>query len=316
MNQKELQEVFIKYTDPNSIDDVKNVLEIFSKFFMGTISRSHKSIESIQDEGDGRIIFQMIFTKLLSVEKLLDGVKYHKEGVGSLRSVIDPMTIAVIIRSVYETVCLFNLLYCNVQNKEHQIIIRNLWMISGLLTRQKYVSDLTQEANRVKANLELVKLNELKEEILSSETFANLKPKSKKTLLKFMSSHIYLVKIEDDNVFEIKWNNVYEIVGIKNYIFKNIYSYFSTRTHPSYVSVFQFNDMFKEDGEFKSNAQFNVEILFGLLGVFIADYCKAFPNSIIYFNQLEKIEQIIIDHYNRFYRGFEYSINNSYDSLG
>ncbi len=316
MNQIELREAFLKHTDPNSIDDIKIVLEIFSKFLMGTISRSHMSIETSQDEGDGRIIFQMLFTKLLSVEKLLDGIQYHKEGVGSLRRIIDPMSIAVIIRSVYETVCLFNLLYCNVQNREHKIIIRNLWKISGLLTRQKYVSDLTQEANKVKANSELVKLNELKEEILSTETFTNLTPKSKKMLLKFMGSHIYLVKIEDDNIFEIKWNNVHEIVGIKNYIFKNIYSYFSTRTHPSYVSVFQFNDMFKEDGEFKSNAQFNVEILFGLLGVFIADYCKAFPNSIVYFNQLEKIEQIIIDHYNRFYRGFEYSINNTYDSLG
>ena len=316
MNQIELREAYLKHTDPNSIDDIKIVLEIFSKFLMGTISRSHMSIEASQDESDGKIIFQMIFTKLLSVEKLLDGIQYHKEGVGSLKRIIDPMSIAVLIRSVYEIVCLFNLLFCKVDNTEHKLIIRNLWKISSLLTRQKYVSELTQDQNKSKAKSELAQMNDLKEKIKATNTYAGLTTEAKEKLHYFMDHHKYLVSFKDDKINEIYWTNIYERVGIRKIIFKNMYSYFSTRTHPTYVSVFQFKDMFQEDEAFKSNAQFNVEILFGLLGVFIADYCKTFPDSLTYFNQLEQIEQIIIDHYNTFYRGFEYSINNCYELLG
>ena len=61
---------------------------------------------------------------------------------------------------------------------------------------------------------------------------------------------------------------------------------------------------------------FNKQYVFMLLSVFIADYINLFRQVLQTFNNLEKIDQILINHNNIFARDYSYSINDTWRELG
>ena len=61
---------------------------------------------------------------------------------------------------------------------------------------------------------------------------------------------------------------------------------------------------------------FNMQYVFMLLSVFIADYINLFPKVLETFNSLDKIDQIFINSNNTFARDKSYSINDAWKDLG
>jgi hypothetical protein len=60
----------------------------------------------------------------------------------------------------------------------------------------------------------------------------------------------------------------------------------------------------------------NMQYFFMFLSIFISDYIMLFPDVLKTFNHLELLDQILINSYNTFARGYEYSINESWKELG
>jgi len=95
-----------------------------------------------------------------------------------------------------------------------------------------------------------------------------------------------------------------------------IYSFLSLYAHPSNVSIFQFDQLFrKETMEFKGMSSFMINLASWLLSAFIADFVNLFPQTLAHFNELELEDQVIVDFANRLKRNNNYSINDSYKSL-
>ena len=79
--------------------------------------------------------------------------------------------------------------------------------------------------------------------------------------------------------------------------------------HPSNVSVFQFDDLFKDtDDNYLMMSNFNIKTSLCMIGVFIADYINFFPDVAKVFNNLSLEDQSIIDSHNMFGRNENYSI--------
>ena len=75
--------------------------------------------------------------------------------------------------------------------------------------------------------------------------------------------------------------------------------------------------MFKpEKRSFLSMTTFNMQYVFMLFCVFIADYINLFPKVLQTFNSLEKIDQILINSNNTFASDFSYAINDIWKELG
>lgn len=92
-------------------------------------------------------------------------------------------------------------------------------------------------------------------------------------------------------------------------LFDNLYTYFSLYSHPSNVSVFQFDDLFKDaDDNYLMMTNFNIKTILSFIGVFIADYINFFPDVAKVFNNLSLEEQFTIDFHNMFGRNESYSI--------
>mgnify|MGYP003431035343 CR=1 FL=1 len=109
---------------------------------------------------------------------------------------------------------------------------------------------------------------------------------------------------------------MYLDVAKKKEIFENIYTYFSLYSHPSQVSVFQFEVMFDKESEaYKSLTVLNFKYCFSFLSVFIADYIYLFPDAKTIFEELSTGKQIVINSLNKLLRGDDFSINEAWKNL-
>lgn len=112
---------------------------------------------------------------------------------------------------------------------------------------------------------------------------------------------------KDTGIKKLNWQEIYSGAGCKD--MTSGYTFLSLNTHPSNVSVFQLREMFR-------TKHHHIDSLFalnysGMLGAYlISDYCHFSTAARISYNDLPKMNQLLINSYNRTFRGHEYAINN------
>ena len=121
------------------------------------------------------------------------------------------------------------------------------------------------------------------------------------------------MRFEDKEVVFLHWHELTKIIGIKDGMLDDIYTYFSLYSHPSNVAVFQFADMFKLGEEaFPQLVNFNLKIAFFMFSIFIADYIQLFPTVLQTYEKMSLRDQIVINFHNTMTRNYDFSINESY----
>jgi hypothetical protein len=316
VTQKELRLECIRLSNLTSIEDSKDLLGIFLKFFFKVIKKQPKDeVYSLADK-DAIIVFQMIFTKIAHMQQLIEGIAYTDNEGTELNNIIDPTLVASNVRNLYETVAMFNLIYVSTKSEEEKKMLHLMWVHAGLMFRQRFEHAIITEENREKFKKEKQELESIKSEIENLQVFKDLDERNRNKILSKLKEKDYKVTIEEGSVQFKSWQDLTDVIGFKEGIAGTIYTYFSLYSHPSNVAVFQFREMFgKEDRSFIQITNFNMKNFFFLLGIFTADYIKTFPKVLESFERLELIEQIAINVHNTFARGHEYSINNSLQAL-
>src|SRR5690606_6429603 len=115
-------------------------------------------------------------------------------------------------------------------------------------------------------------------EIEGSTLFKSLDEKNQGKIRTKLKDKDYLMRFEGTEVNFLHWHDLTKVMGIKEGMLDDIYTYFSLYSHPSNVAVFQFADMFKLGEEaFPQMVNFNLKITFFMFSVFIADYITLFP---------------------------------------
>jgi hypothetical protein len=316
MNNRELLIECQRLLNCKTIDDLRDALDIYINYFYLVHKKNLKEKTLDVAIHEARIVSQMIFTKTCSLKKLLDGIDYTFNDGARITGIIDATVIASFIRTLYETVGMFNVIYINPKSKDERIILYNLWVHSGLKYRQKFMPSLSQTENLKKFQEERKKMDQLWIEIEDTELFKSLNEENKRLINKNYQKKDYKIEIKDNTVKCFYWQDLIEPMGIRASVMGEIYTYFSLYAHPSNVSVFQFGEMFKKDDpQFLLSTNYNVKNAFFLLSVFIADYIKLFPEILTIFNNLDLKSQIVIDTNNVFARDARFSINNAYQNL-
>src|SRR5690554_4969750 len=111
MNVQELRNHCSSLWAVDSIEKSIELMNIFHEFLFLVISKHHEDKVYTQPKADAKIILQMMFTKSMHINKLLHGVGFESKSGGKLNHIIDPTVIASLVRNIYETVCLFHLIY-------------------------------------------------------------------------------------------------------------------------------------------------------------------------------------------------------------
>ena len=125
------------------------------------------------------------------------------------------------------------------------------------------MSIISTEENKQKAQEEKQMMDDLAKEIQNTKLYALLPEKNQNKILQKLKDKDYLMKFDNGEVVFIHWHHLASMMGIKDGLLDQIYTYFSLYSHPSNVSVFQFADMFeKKDPAFVFMTTFNLKNLF------------------------------------------------------
>jgi hypothetical protein len=303
----------MKFFMCETLEDSLELVDIYSEFLYRSIINHHKEPVQSYADADAKMIVQMMLTKTLHLKSIVEGISFESSYGTRLNKIVDPTIVASMIRNVYETTGMFNLIYRNSKTSDEKTILYYLWVYSGLKYRQRFERFVSLKENKEKMVNEKKQLENLSTAIKETELYQNLDQNNKNIIDKKIKEKSYLLTFNGHEVIPLHWQGLTGTIGIKTDLFDDIYTYFSLYSHPSNVAVFQFSDMFDKAGEpFKALTNMDLRYFFSLMSFFIADLIYLFPNTLKTYESLNIRDQIVINFYNTSHRGYDYSINDSW----
>ncbi len=313
MTEKDkLREECLRLIKCATLTDSFQLMEVYINLLFKIVRNHHEEPVYTQADADAKLVVQMILTKSLSLQKVVHGISYEAKDGTSLNKIVDPTIVACLIRNLFETVGMFNLIYQDTKTKDEKIILYNMWVYSGLQYRQRFESMISTKENQKKIDEEKKSLEQIVTNIESTELYKELDEVNQNKIKTRLKQKEYLMRFNDKKVVFLHWQELTKVMQIRPKLFDNIYTYFSLYSHPSNVSVFQFADLFKKgDEEFPRMTNFNLKYFFALTSIFIADYISLFPTVRKTYDNLNIRDQIVINFHNILFRGQDFSINDS-----
>lgn len=315
MSKEALRKEVSRLISCDNINDSKELIKVYSELFFRIIKNHQADNINSNADREAKIINQMMLTKALHLQSATDGISYVAQDGSALNRIIDPTIIASLIRNVYETAAMFNLIFRNTKSANEKTIVYNLWVHAGLKFRHRFEGVIKQQENREKIEAERQQMADMIAEIKATNLYQQLSQDNKDKIDAKLKEKDYKIQFVNNNVVFLHWQELATVMGLKQMMFDNAYTYFSLYSHPSNVAVFQFKDMFRNDNDFLSTTNFNLRYFFACASIFIADYIKLFPNVLNTYNGLDIRDQIVINFHNTFFRGNDYSINDSWKAV-
>ena len=309
MEKEELRLLCKPLMELNSIENCQLLLEKYIDFIFAVIRKHHYENVDTQAKADSKIIFQMFFTKAINIRKTLEGLEYDN-GKYKLNGIIDPTILYALVRSVFEALCAFELVYMIPDTEDKKRIMYNLYKLSGLKYRQRFNDSSATPDMQKKYNAELAEINESIDIIKNTALYRTLSLKNKEKIDRAIKDKSYQLMIDSSNKVKLYgWGDVPALFGAQHSLLKNAYTLFSLNAHPSYVSMFQFRDMFpKNNPEYIQISLSAMYYCFVFFSIFIADYIKLFPTVRDTYASLSNVDQILLNFHNKLIRGENYSI--------
>ncbi len=276
-------------------------------YLWDVVTQFTQHIDMPEAKNRAKLLNQMMFSKLAHLKEIIKGVSHVGE-VSQISNIIDPTVVGVLVRNIFETVAMFNVVYVQPKTDEDKLILYNLWAISGYKYRQKFEARTKESIE--KSNSEAKIIDDLVLQIEQTDRYKQLNEKNQGKIKNRIDKKEYLVLISEDNIQFLNWQDVTTVMGVKSKMMDTMYNYFSLFSHPSNVSVFQFGSMFnKESNDFLETTTFHINYVIYLTSFFIADYIKVFPTVKAVFNNLPEVESSLINTINSAFRGESYVIH-------
>jgi hypothetical protein len=295
----------------NEITAYKRILDCSLKILI-----DHKKTSKLTEiENDGHLMIQIILLKSLSLLKLANGFKYRNDlNNTTLNDIYDPFGMGNLVRSQYEAFCNFNNIYIQSINQDEIELKYYLWVICGLKSRQRFpANSANSKEQREKESKIIVEYVDL---ISKNACYISLNERAKSNLECCLGNREWQIKVAGDNVYKIAWHQMFSNAGVKHY--DEQYNYLSSLSHPSNLSVILFKQMFEGS---KPEERSDYHSMRGMLttsktimSFLLKDYITYF-NLHKQFDELPIIDQMLVNAFNRNFRGKEYVLNNTLEKL-
>lgn len=263
---------------------------------------------------DSQTLYQMVLIKSISISYWHNSINYVNKISNVSLEFTDPFSLYPIVRSAFESYCIFNNIYIKNQPGEHREIIHALWAIAALKDRQAHPATIPEHI--IKKQQEADSISQLELQIRSSNLYTR-SPLSQQSLInESIRKKNYKCYIENDIFKKCAWNEMFTDAlndqGKNN--FKTKYNFLSNTTHPSFSSVFQFKSILEEN-----MIEDNIKLIFGsmsmIMSFLISDFCKIFPDAKMEFKKLPDLNQLLVNFYNIGFRGKSFAVSNKFDEL-
>ena len=294
-----------KFVRLDTIDDCKQYLTVMLDFYFDVIKspEGRKATSPFEDERN--IWLQTMFSKGCQFKSLLDGVGYSK-GASHLKPIIDFSILFTIARCVYESLIAFEILFVLPKTEDKQTIVYNLFMAQGLSERLKDLDEDMRSHNPTRVQEELNDIDECRKAIEGTKLYKTLDQQTKATIdYALGNGKRFRYIFKDDNTMEfIQYEKAYTLLNVKENLFNSLYSFFSLHGHPSYLSLIQFRDAFKDEYRAdKEMAKHATQCILSFMSIFIVDYMKLVPEIKAMYDKLEEPRRFAIGMYEDAMRG-------------
>lgn len=192
-------------------------------------------------------MLQMMMTKLRSLQVLANGLPVLPNNPSST-IIMDVPSMASIVRGIYEMAFIYHNIFVSTENEEERDILLMLWKIRGFNNRQNLYPP--KDTYIKKEEDEKKYIESLRREIVLVLDKMNIIQSARKTIEKAANkdnSNICGYKFEKKDSIIVSFKSLpfskCEALFSHNY-FNALYPYFSSHTHPSYLGVLQFGQMF------------------------------------------------------------------------
>jgi hypothetical protein len=216
MTKEELRNECSRLFACKTIADSNDLLDIYAEFLFKAVQNHHKEAVYTQAEADAKLIIQMMLTKVLHLKTVIAGISFTAKDSSTLNKIIDPTIVASLIRNIYETTAMFNLIYRNPKSKEERDILYLLWVHSGLKYRQRFGNVVTTEENKKKQEEEKNSIDKIVTEIENSTLFKSLDEKNQGKIRTKLKDRDYLIRFKDKEVVFLHWHELTKVIGVKD----------------------------------------------------------------------------------------------------
>jgi hypothetical protein len=294
-----------KFVRLDTIDDCKQYLTVMLDFYFDVIKspEGRKATSPFEDERN--IWLQTMFSKGCQFKSLLDGVGYSK-GASHLKPIIDFSILFTIARCVYESLIAFEILFVLPKTEDKQTIVYNLFMAQGLSERLKDLDEDMRSHNPTRVQEEQNDIDECRKAIEGTKLYKTLDQQTKATIdYALGNGKRFRYIFKDDNTMEfIQYEKAYTLLNVKENLFNSLYSFFSLHGHPSYLSLIQFRDAFKDEYRADINmAKHATQCVLAFMSIYIVDYMKLVPEIKTMYDKLEEPRRFAIGMYEDAMRG-------------
>tara|TARA_Y100000389_G_C17425902_1_gene499507 strand:+ start:622 stop:1209 length:588 start_codon:yes stop_codon:yes gene_type:complete len=151
------------------------------------------------------MVLQMMMIKVLHLKNVLNGVDFNSKNRKSLNNIIDPTIVASLLRNIYETTGMFNLIYQESKTEEEKQIKYLLWVHAGLSYRNRFDGVTTLKENKDKMENELKQMESIRSEIEQSPLFKSMDDKNQGKIRTMIKKKDYLIRFNGNKVVFLSW---------------------------------------------------------------------------------------------------------------
>lgn len=230
---------------------------------------------------------------------LLDGFS-HSNGIYHLSNLIDHTILFTIVRTAYEQLCAFELVYVLPNTDDKRLILKNAYIASGLSNRQKMFTKEELIKNKAILNEEINIINDCRIQIHNTKLYKSLNNESQIVLNReVFNNGNFQLYFNDTNklIPHVGWDQVRNLCSLGTDTLKGLYKYACNMAHPSYLGLTQYRVAFKKDVT-NNLVETATMQLSSIMSVFIMDYINKYPMVKHVFDNLDFESQYMICMYN------------------
>lgn len=222
-------------------------------------------LEADEDwKNHGQVLLVKIFRHLESIETIFQGV-HTSVGKQTFPHYIDHASIAVLVRTSFETYMMFHFIFC-AKPVELSRLRYKVWRYVGFRGRQAlHGTVIAREQWQHVIEEDKKRIQVLDNEIRADRLFAQYTKELQDRVLK-----------KNDAKMGFKWMDLAEESGFPRKYARDMYSHFCNYAHADLISVLQIHDA-ADDGHYKQLASAAISFCALLMGQIITNYAQLFP---------------------------------------
>lgn len=248
---------------------------------------------------DAMILFQMVFSKGLTIQKLIAGVVYKNPKTEINTNILDPTSIATLTRTQFEAFSNFHNIYLSSNDQNVIDLLHDIWVVAGLKERHRGFEPTIKE-HQIKAKKEKEKIDGLLKRIQNNPIFCKEENEKQSKILDWIQNRKFEITYRKNKLVLLNQKDLFLNSGV-NDAFENQYNLLSWFVHPSYISVLQFGQMYEQNFN-EQHAYTFLRFSRIIMSMLIVDYATYFNVAMEEFSSLPKINQLIIYTDNKTFR--------------